>query len=197
MINYKIVYKIIGSLLFIEAALMSGSLLVSLIYKEDDIFAFIVSIIITAFFGFIMKFMGRNAENRLSRRDSFLVVTLSWALFSLFGTIPFLTGGYLHSFTDAYFETMSGFTTTGATIIDDVEVMPHGILFWRSLTHWIGGLGIVFFTIALLPCRRQHQGVLGRGYRTLQIEVASQAVHEREMDLDRLSCHIRHLHDRL
>lgn len=151
MINYKIVYKIIGSLLFIEAALMSGSLLVSLIYKEDDIFAFIVSIIITAFFGFIMKFMGRNAENRLSRRDSFLVVTLSWALFSLFGTIPFLTGGYLHSFTDAYFETMSGFTTTGATIIDDVEVMPHGILFWRSLTHWIGGLGIVFFTIALLP----------------------------------------------
>ena len=79
MINHKIVYKIIGSLLFIEAALMSGSLLVSLIYKEDDIFAFIVSIIITAFFGFIMKFMGRNAENRLSRRDSFLVVTLSWA----------------------------------------------------------------------------------------------------------------------
>lgn len=88
MINHKIVYKIIGSLLFIEAALMSGSLLVSLIYKEDDIFAFIVSIIITAFFGFIMKFMGRNAENRLSRRDSFLVVTLSWALFSLSARYP-------------------------------------------------------------------------------------------------------------
>lgn len=151
MINYKIIYKIIGSLLFIEASLMVGSLLVSLIYKEDDIFAFTVSIVITAFFGFMLKFMGRNAENRLSRRDSFLVVTLAWALFSLFGTIPFLTGGYLHSFTDAYFETMSGFTTTGATIIDDVEILPHGILFWRSLTHWIGGLGIVFFTIALLP----------------------------------------------
>ena len=77
--------------------------------------------------------------------------SLSWAIFSAIGTMPFMIGGYLHSFTDAYFETMSGFTTTGATIIDDVEILPHGIIFWRSLTQWIGGLGIVFFTIALLP----------------------------------------------
>ena len=87
----------------------------------------------------------------MSRRDAYLVVSLAWIVFSFFGTFPFLISGYIHSFTDAYFETMSGFTTTGATIIDNVEVLPHGLLFWRSLTQWIGGLGIVFFTIALLP----------------------------------------------
>lgn len=74
-----------------------------------------------------------------------------WIIYSLFATLPFLLGGYLHSFTDAYFEAMSGFTTTGATIIDDVEVLPHGILTWRSLTQWVGGLGIVFTVIALIP----------------------------------------------
>jgi trk system potassium uptake protein TrkH len=149
--NFKLIYKIIGSLLFIEVALLLWCLAVAVYFEGDDTFAFIVSIIVTAFFAFIFRFKGRHAENYLSRRDSFLVVTLAWVIFSLFGTMPFLLGGYLHSFTDAYFETMSGFTTTGATIIDDVEALPHGILFWRSLTNWIGGLGIVFFTVALLP----------------------------------------------
>ncbi len=124
---------------------------IALYYGEEDIFAFLVSIVVTLLAGFILGYKGRNAENIMSRRDSYLIVTLTWTVFSLFGTIPFLVGGYLSSFTDAYFETMSGFTTTGATIIDDVEALPHGILFWRSLTHWIGGLGIVFFTIAVLP----------------------------------------------
>lgn len=151
MLNYRLINKILGSLLFIEASLMMWSLIVALIYDEDDIFSFVVSIIITIFFGFIFRYYGRNADNRLSRRDSFLVVTLAWVLFSFFGAIPFVTGGYINSFADAYFESMSGFTTTGATIIDDVESLPHGILFWRSLTQWIGGLGIVFFTIAILP----------------------------------------------
>lgn len=151
MINFKIINKILGSLLFLEAFLMFGSLLMALYYGEDDIAAFLVSIVVTVFFGFVLRYKGRNAVNEMTRRDSYLVVTLTWVVFSLFGTIPFLLGGYLHSFTDAYFETMSGFTTTGATIIDDVENLPHGILFWRSLTHWIGGLGIVFFTIAVLP----------------------------------------------
>ena len=109
MINFKIIYKILGSLLFLEAIMMLACLGVALYYGEEDTFAFLVSVLVT------------------------------------------VVGGYLHSFTDAYFETMSGFTTTGATIIDDVEILPHGILFWRSLTHWIGGLGIVFFTIAVLP----------------------------------------------
>lgn len=151
MVNFKIIYKILGSLLFIEASFMLLCLIMALAFEEDDIPTFSTSMLVTAFAGFMLRYMGRNAENRLSRRDSFLVVTLVWVVFSAFGTLPFLLGGYLHNFTDAYFENMSGFTTTGATIIDDVESMPHGILFWRSLTQWIGGLGIVFFTVALLP----------------------------------------------
>lgn len=151
MINFKIVYKILGSLLFLEALMMLTCLGIALYFGEEDTFAFLVYIVVTVLCGIILGYKGRNAENIMSRRDSYLIVTLTWTVFSLFGTIPFLVGGYLHSFTDAYFETMSGFTTTGATIIDDVECLPHGILFWRSLTHWIGGLGIVFFTIAVLP----------------------------------------------
>jgi trk system potassium uptake protein TrkH len=150
-INFRIIYKVLGSLLFIEVALMAWCLLMALYFGEDDILTFTISLVITLLGGILLRFAGRNAENRLSRRDSFLVVTLAWIVFSIFGTMPFLIGGYLHSFTDAFFENMSGFTTTGATIIDDVEALPHGILFWRSLTQWIGGLGIVFFTIALLP----------------------------------------------
>ena len=87
----------------------------------------------------------------MSRKDAYLLVTAVWAIFSVFGMFPFLIQGSITNLTDAYFETMSGFSTTGATIIDDVEVLPHGILFWRSLMQWIGGLGIVFFTIAILP----------------------------------------------
>lgn len=151
MINFKIIYKILGSLLFLEAIMMLACLGVALYYGEEDTFAFLVSVLVTVLSGIILGYKGRNADNIMSRRDSYLIVTLTWTVFSLFGTIPFMVGGYLHSFTDAYFETMSGFTTTGATIIDDVEILPHGILFWRSLTHWIGGLGIVFFTIAVLP----------------------------------------------
>jgi trk system potassium uptake protein TrkH len=87
----------------------------------------------------------------MSRRDSFLLVTLVWLVFSLFGSFPFYLSGYVPSITDSYFETISGFTTTGASLIDDVERLPHALLFWRSLTQWVGGLGIVFFTIAIIP----------------------------------------------
>ena len=124
---------------------------VSIRYHEDDLFAFLVSILATQGVGFIFRYIGRDADNSLGRRESFLVVTLAWSVFSLFGTLPYMTGGYITDFTNAYFESMSGFTTTGCTILDDVECLPHGILFWRSLSQWIGGLGIVFFTIAVLP----------------------------------------------
>ena len=151
MINQKLVCKILGQLLFLEAVFMLCSLGIACIYREDDEFAFLVSILATIGGGLILKWKGHKADNSMSRRDAYLVVSLAWVVFSLFGTLPFLVSGYLHSFTDAYFETMSGFTTTGATIIDDVEALPHGLLFWRTITQWIGGLGIVFFTIALLP----------------------------------------------
>lgn len=140
-----------GSLLFLESLFMIMCLCVSLWYGEDDEFAFLVSILATQATCFILRMLGRDANNSLGRRDSFLVVTLAWSVFSLFGTLPFLVGGYMDNFTNAYFESMSGFTTTGATLFDDVECLPHGLLFWRSLSQWIGGLGIVFFTIAILP----------------------------------------------
>jgi len=151
MINFKIIYKVIGSLLFIEAIMMLYSLCVSLYYKEDDIMAFVISIAITVTTAIGLKYKGYHAENSMGRRDAYLLVTLTWVIFSILGAMPFVISGYIPSFTDAFFETMSGFTTTGATIIDDVESLPHGLVFWRSMTHWIGGLGIVFFTIAILP----------------------------------------------
>ena len=152
MLNIRLIYKILGSLLFLEAVFMSVCLGFSFFYMEDDIISFILSILVTTLAGFAFRTLGaNNSDNMMSRRDAFLVVTLTWSIFSLFGTLPFVIGGYIPNFTNAYFETMSGFTTTGATILDDVEHLPHGILFWRSLTQWIGGLGIVFFTIAILP----------------------------------------------
>ena len=144
MLNPKLIYKILGSLLCIESIFMALCLLISIGYGEDDILSFTISIFITVIAAFIMRYLGRHANNSLSRKDAFLVVTLAWSVFSLFGTLPYMIGGYIPNFTNAYFETISGFTTTGATILDDVEHLPHGILFWRSFTQWIGGLGIVF-----------------------------------------------------
>jgi trk system potassium uptake protein TrkH len=113
--------------------------------------AFLLSLLTTFGSGFTLMYLGRNADNSLNRRDAYLLVTAAWLVFSVFGMFPFLTHGCITNVTDAFFESTSGFTTTGASIIDDVEILPHAILFWRSLTQWIGGLGIVFFTIAILP----------------------------------------------
>ncbi len=151
MINWKIIWKILGQLLGLEAVLMALCCVMALWYGEDDAQAFAVSVGITLVVGHLLHYIGKDSSNSMSRRDSFLVVALVWLVFSLFGSIPFLWSGYLTKLTDAYFETMSGFTTTGASLIDDVESLPHALLFWRSLTQWIGGLGIVFFTIAVLP----------------------------------------------
>ena len=151
MVNFRIISKIIGSLLFIEAFFMAWCVIIAFAYHEDDQAAFLISMLLTAGNGLLFLLMGRNSQNSLSRHDAYLLVTAVWLIFSFFGMFPFLLSGHISNVTDAYFETMSGFTTTGATIIDDVEVLPHGILFWRSLMQWIGGLGIVFFTIAILP----------------------------------------------
>ena len=151
MVNFRIISKIIGSLLFIESFFMGVCLAMAFSFHEDDVMAFIVSTLLTVGGAFIFLFFGHEAKNSLSRRDAYVVVAASWVIFSFFGMFPFLIHGSVSSITDAYFETMSGFTTTGATVIDDVESLPHGLLFWRSLMQWIGGLGIVFFTVALLP----------------------------------------------
>lgn len=121
---------------------------------ENDLFGFIMGSLVTTASGLVFLLAGRkngHKEFSMTRRDGYIVVASSWLLFSVFGSLPYLISGYITGFTDAYFETISGFTTTGATIIKDVEILPHGLLFWRSLTQWIGGLGIVFFTVVVLP----------------------------------------------
>ena len=151
MVNFRLIYKILGSLLFMLGTLMLWCGVMAFCYKEDDLMSFLISTIFTISCGFVLRYLGRDSDNNMSRREAYLLVATTWAVFSLFGMLPFLIGGYVTSVTDAYFETISGFTTTGATVIDDVERLPHALLFWRSLTQWIGGLGIVFFTIAILP----------------------------------------------
>lgn len=151
MVNSKMIYRIIGFLLLIETAMLMCCGGVSLFYKEGDLNSFLLSSAITALVGVIMLGIGRGAEKSLNRRDGYVIVSVAWIAFSLFGMLPYYIGGYIPSVTDAFFETMSGFSSTGATILNNIESMPHGILFWRAMTQWIGGLGIVFFTIAVLP----------------------------------------------
>ena len=151
MINTKLISKILGALLNIEAAFMAVCLVVSLCYREDDMGPLAATLGVTVVVALSLWLLGRGASNSLSRRDAYLLVSLVWIAFAALGSLPFLFGGYIPHVADAFFETMSGLTTTGATTIDHVEGMPHGVLLWRSLTQWIGGLGIVFFTIAILP----------------------------------------------
>jgi trk system potassium uptake protein TrkH len=151
MVNFRLVSKIIGSLLFIEALFMAACLVMALVFHEDDVMAFLMSTLFTFVGGFLFLFFGHSAETSLSRRDAYVVVTATWVIFSAFGTLPYIIHGSISNISDAFFESMSGFTTTGCSILADIERLPHGMLFWRSLTQWIGGLGIVFFTIAILP----------------------------------------------
>lgn len=140
-----------GFLLFIEAGFLSLCIALSAFYKESDLPAFIISTLATILVGIPLSYAGKNAERKLSRKDGYIVVTFAWIVFSTFGMLPYYISGYIPNITNAFFETMSGFTTTGASILDDIESLPHGLLFWRSMTQWIGGVGIVIFTIAVLP----------------------------------------------
>ena len=145
------IYRITGFLLLIETGLLLCCAGVSLIYREDDLSSFLLSAGLTTLVAILLLALGKGAEKQLNRRDGYVIVSVAWVVFSLFGMLPFYLSHYIPSITNAFFETMSGFTTTGATILDDIEALPHGLLFWRSMTQWIGGLGIVFFTIAVLP----------------------------------------------
>ena len=150
-VSYRFVAYLIGLLLAFESMLLLACCCVSIIYGERDLMSFIVSFAVCLSVSAILLVYGRRRKCAMSRNEGYIVVALSWVFFSVFGMVPYLWGGFIPNITDAFFETMSGFTTTGATILDNIESMPHGILFWRSLTQWIGGLGIVCFTIVLLP----------------------------------------------
>jgi trk system potassium uptake protein TrkH len=151
MINFRIIINILGFLLGIEGLFMMLSIPVSLIYNEGEHFTFLVSGLLTSVPGICAWFFTRKAEKSISKRDGYIIVSLGWIVFSLFGALPFVISGYVPSYTDAFFETMSGFTTTGATILHDIESLSNGLLFWRSLTQWLGGMGIIVLSLAILP----------------------------------------------
>ena len=151
MFHPKVIFRIIGMLLFIEAAFLLSGVGVSLFYGENTVKPLLYSCGIIALTGALLVTLCKGGERSISRKDGYVVVTLCWVVFSLFGTLPYMLTGSIPGFTDAFFETMSGFTTTGATILQDIEALPKSILFWRMMTHWVGGLGIVFFTVAVFP----------------------------------------------
>jgi trk system potassium uptake protein TrkH len=148
--NGKLICKVIGILLFIEAGLMLLCMLVGLVACES-VSQFVWPVLISAFLGSGLAFLGRNATVSMGRKDGYMIVSLTWIVYSLIGMLPFILSGVLPDVPSAFFETMSGFTSTGATGIDNCDIQPRSILFWRSLSQWVGGVGIIFFTIAILP----------------------------------------------
>ena len=136
----------------LETFFMLTAVIVAFLYQGSDVIPLLESSGLLFCAGLFFYFLGFNANDfNAGRREGMLIVASTWILFSVFGMLPFYLGGYVNSITDAFFETMSGFTTTGSTILTDIESLPKGILFWRSLTQWQGGIGMVVFTVALMP----------------------------------------------
>lgn len=148
--NIKIVLKILGTVLFWESILMLPSLVISIVDSSIEIKAFIITILLCGIIGLILKNMKSN-ENEMRKREGYASVALCWLVMSMAGALPFYLSGSIPSYIDALFETVSGFTTTGSSILTNIEGMPRGLLFWRSFTHWIGGMGVLVFTMALAP----------------------------------------------
>lgn len=151
MVNYRIIANLLGILLMITGLLMLTGIPFSFYYESGDAIALLSSGLITSAAGFLLWKVKRNGNNQIRKREGYLIVTLGWITMSLFGALPYLFSGAIPNITDAYFETISGFTTTGSTVLNDIEAMPKGILFWRSMTQWIGGMGIIVMAIAILP----------------------------------------------
>lgn len=149
--NYKLFFKIQGGLLLVESFFLLIALLVGVLYREEAVHSFIVAIGAALFLGILGLFAGRNAPLDIGKREGSVIVTTTWVLFTLIGLIPFWVSKSIPNYTDAFFETISGFTTTGASVLLNIEELPYCILFWRSMTQWIGGLGIIVITMALLP----------------------------------------------
>ncbi|MCX6326752.1 MAG: TrkH family potassium uptake protein [Bacteroidia bacterium] len=154
LINPLLILRILSTILLIETISYLFCLPVVFIYKESP-YPFLWSAVITILLSAIFYLVTRDADkNKFSSRDGYLAVTLSWVVFSLLGTLPYLFSGTIPSFIDAFFESTSGFSTTGSSILKDVEILPYSILFWRSLTHWVGGIGIIVLVIIILPSLR-------------------------------------------
>lgn len=149
--NFKIIFRALGLLLFVEGIAMLMALMVAIIYKESDAVAFAISSAINIASGTILILLTRKTSSNIGKREGFLIVTLVWVVFSFFGSLPFILSQAIPDFTNAFFETISGFTTTGSSVVDNIEALPHGILFWRSIIQWLGGMGIIVLSLAILP----------------------------------------------
>lgn len=149
--NRLLVGYLLGAILLVEAAAMVPALLIALIYGDGDALALVKAILALLAVGLPLRFSCRPRERNFRAREGFLVVALSWIALSAFGALPFVFSGCLPNYEDAFFEAVSGLTTTGATVTTNFEGAPHGIMFWRSFTHWIGGMGVLVLTLALLP----------------------------------------------
>ena len=150
-LNYKIIFHFLGLLLLFNGGFMLLSSLISLIYKDGVTHQIFLAGITTLIIGLLAMVFTRSHSKEMNKREGYIVVTFGWVIMSLTGTLPYVFTESIPGFTNAFFETMSGYTTTGASILNDIEAMPKGILFWRSLTHWIGGMGIIVLAIAILP----------------------------------------------
>ena len=146
--NFKLVFKVTGKSLMVEAVAMLLPLLVCLIYREDPT-PFLITIPLVMAVGFALSLL--RSDDHFFPREGFFAVALIWLLMAAFGALPFFFCGFFPSYIDCFFEAVSGFTTTGASILTAVEPLPYGILFWRSFMHWLGGMGVLILTIALLP----------------------------------------------
>ncbi len=149
--HFRLIGNVLGALILFVGLAMLLPLGVSLIYAEGDAKALLISLSITTLSGLILYGLTRGSTKEIGNKDGFAIVALGWICACLFGSLPYLFSGSLGSFVDCYFESASGFTTTGATVITFIERLPHGILFWRSLTHWLGGMGIILLSLAILP----------------------------------------------
>lgn len=145
------VFKMVGQMLMAEAGLLLLPSIVAVIYREVCVIYLLGSALIALAVGAFLWFLCRNADNTIYAREGFITVAVTWLSFSAVGALPFYFSREIPSYIDAFFETVSGFTTTGASILTNVEAMSHGLLFWRSFTHWVGGMGILVFVIALVP----------------------------------------------
>jgi len=148
--NYKTITNVLGKLLIVTGISMIFPLICSLYYKEDDLYAIAITGIVTVGIGYPLWWFFRRSNN-LNIKDGFFIAFFGWILISAVSGIPFMIHGSIPSFTDAFFEMMSGYTTTGATILTDIEIVPHGLIFWRSQTHLLGGMGFLTLTIIFLP----------------------------------------------
>ena len=153
--NYRILLKILSRVLFIEAALLCAPLVTAALCGESVMpFAYTILAVLAA--GILFWLPGRRAEGEMHAREGFVSVALSWIVMSLFGALPFVISGAIPNYIDALFETVSGFTTTGASVLAEVESLSRGILFWRSFSHFIGGMGVLVFMMAVLPMDDEH-----------------------------------------